>query len=61
MRGYSFELSGCTGPIPTMALADEGTGPLRFQLLPLPDNRVRVIGFAEFVPSLDPEPTPQDL
>jgi hypothetical protein len=61
MRGYSLELKGCEGSVPNIAVADDSSGGMRFQILPLNNGSLRLIGFAEFVPSLDPEATPADL
>ena len=61
MRGYSVELSGCEGPVPTCPVADDGSGALRFQILPLGGGTIRLIGFAEMVDTLTPDPTLQDM
>jgi glycine/D-amino acid oxidase-like deaminating enzyme len=54
MRGYSIDLSGCAGDVPSVAVADYSSGSLSFQMLPLEAGRVRIVGFAEFVPGCEP-------
>jgi len=50
MRGYTLDLLG-THQGPTVAIADYGSGALHYQATPFPDGRVRVSGFAHFVPA----------
>jgi hypothetical protein len=60
MRGYSINLIGCRGPVPDIAIVDEGSGAMRFQMLPLGGGTIRIVGFGEFIPSCDPTPTPAE-
>eukprot|EP00035_Acanthoeca_spectabilis_P039318 m.61135 g.61135 ORF g.61135 m.61135 type:complete len:523 (+) comp9543_c0_seq1:118-1686(+) len=53
IRGFSIELHGCTsadkGGLPTVAFADYSCGGVQYQLIPFPENKMRLIGFADLV------------
>ena len=53
MRGFSIDLEGCAmsngEPLPDVCIVDFSSGDLNFQLIPFEKNRVRIVGFADFV------------
>lgn len=48
MMGCSIDLTGCSGTVPTMALADYGSGSLNLQMTPMEHGRLRLVGHAIF-------------
>ena len=65
MRGFSIDLGGCAmadgGALPDVGIVDFSSGDLNFQLTPFGKNRVRIVGFADFVGTEGMDRARQDL